>query len=85
MALGLVLVTGALMFSSEAMKCFQSGPFRLKMGFLFVAIIIHFTLYRKLTRADDGRFNSLSEKLTAILALTLWFGVGIAGRAIAFF
>lgn len=83
--LAVMLTTGSLLFASEAMKCYDSGPFRIKMVFLFLAIVFHFTLYRKVTRADDGRLNPLWTKLTGGLALTLWFSVGLAGRAIGFF
>jgi hypothetical protein len=84
-ALALMLVTGYLMFSAEAIKCFESEPFRLKMVFLFLAILFHFTLYRKISRTNEDRFSPVLGKLAAGIALILWFGVGAAGRSIAFF
>ena len=83
--LALTIATGSLMFASEAMKCFESEPFRLKMVFLFLAIIFHFTLYRKVSRTNEDHFRPVLGKLAAGIALVLWFGVGAAGRAIAFF
>ena len=83
--LALMIATGSLMFSSEAMKCFDSEPFRFKMVFLFLAIIFHFTLYRKVSRTNEDRFRPVLGKLAAGIALVLWFGVGAAGRAIAFY
>ena len=83
--LAMVLISGALLFAGEAMKAYDSQPFRVKAVLLAVAIVFHFTLYRGVTQAPEGRVSPLACKLTAGLALTLWFGVGIAGRAIGFF
>ena len=84
-SLAVMLISGGLMLSSNAMRYYDSGPFRIKMTFLFLALVVHFTLYRKVTRAEEGRFSPLFGKLTAVLALTGWIGVAAAGRAIAFF
>ena len=73
------------MFASGAMRYYASEPFRVKMTFLLLAIIVHFTLFRKVTRSEEGRFGPSLGKLTAVLVLTLWIGVAAAGRAIAFF
>jgi hypothetical protein len=77
--------TGALLFASEAMKCYDSEPFRWKMYFLFASLIFHFTFFRSLGNRDDSRFNPLMGKLTAVAAMVLWFGTGVFGRAIGFF
>ena len=79
-----ILVTGALLFSSEATKAYTSGPFRIKIVLLLGAILFHFTIYRKVTNVDV-RASLPWDKLAALVSLTLWFGVGWAGRAIGFF
>jgi hypothetical protein len=81
---GLVVTLGSgiLLFLSEAMKCYNSGPFFIKMGFLFTALLFTFTLHRRLTKAET---STLLAKLGAAVSIVLWFGVGLAGRAIAFF
>lgn len=78
-----ILATGYVLFSSEAMKCYSSGPFQAKMLFLFAAIAYHFTIYRKLTNTDrePKRFWGASA---ALVSVVLWMGVGLAGRGIAF-
>jgi hypothetical protein len=78
-----IVATGLVLFSSEAMKCYSSGPFQAKMLFLLAAIICHFTLYRKLINSDrePKRFWGIT---VALLSLVLWLGVGLAGRGIAF-
>lgn len=77
------IVSGSLLFVSEAMKCYASAPFFVKMGLLAAALLFTFTFHRYLTKTDAR--PSPASKFAACLSLTLWFGVGLAGRAIAFF
>jgi hypothetical protein len=62
---------------------YESGPFWLEMELLGLALIFHFTLYRWVTSRDDA--PAALRGFTAVLGLFLWFGVGVAGRAIGFF
>jgi len=78
-----MLVTGYLLFCSEAMKCFNNSMYWYKMAFFFPATIFHFTLYRKVTRSATS--GPAIRGLTGILALFLWFGVAVFGRAIGYF
>ena len=84
-ALGVTLLTGTLLFTSEATKCWGNIAFRYKMLFLFLALLFQFTGLQKVARADEQRFSPLTRKATAFVAVFLWFGVAVAGRAIAFF
>ena len=83
--LTLVVVTGLLLFVSEATKCWGNIAFRYKMLFLFLALLFQFTGLLRVSRADEYRFSPLARKITALISVLLWFGVGMAGRAIAFF
>jgi hypothetical protein len=83
--LTLVLLTGTILFISEATKCWGNIAFRYKMLFLFLALLFQFTGLRKVTRAGEQRFGPAARRITAFVAVFLWFGVAIAGRAIAFF
>ncbi len=74
--------SGSLLFVSEALKCYASTPFFIKMGLLFAGLIFTFTFQRRLTTSDQP---SAAAKYAAVMSLALWFGVGLAGRAIAFF
>ena len=78
----IILATGLMLFTSEAMKAYASVPFQVKMVFLFVAIAFHYTVYKKVTNADA--MNPIWNKLAATISLVLWFGVGLGGRAIGF-
>jgi hypothetical protein len=81
----LVLSTGLILFISEATKCWGNTGFQFKMVFLFVALLFQFTGLRIVSQADEHRFTPRFRKLTAVVAVFLWFGVAIGGRAIAFF
>jgi uncharacterized protein DUF6644 len=83
-SLVIILVTGVLLFLSEATKLYNNGPFRIKVVMLLIALVFHFTIHREATQTD--RTVGLKwERLTAAVSLVLWISVGLAGRAIGFF
>ena len=55
------------------------------MVLLIVALLFHFTIFRVVTSAPEGRFPPGAYRMTGVVTLVLWFAVGCAGRAIAFF
>jgi len=83
-SLVIILMSGFLLFASEAMKCYGSAPFQVKMSFLFAAIIFHFTIVGRITKTDAVGATPPWGKLAAAVSLLLWFGVGFGGRAIGF-
>jgi hypothetical protein len=83
-SLMVMLVTGSLLFVSEATKCYYSLAFSVKMTSLFLAIIFTFTLHRKVVMADETRVGPVWSKLAAVVSVTLWSLVGIGGRWIGF-
>ena len=82
-SLGVILVSGVMLFLSEAMKCYASKPFQVKMLFLFAALIFHFTIHRKVTKTDRDP-GLIAGLFVGGVNLLLWFGVGLGGRAIGF-
>ena len=84
-SLAMMLVTGILLFLSEAIKCYYSPPFWYKMTFLALAIVFALTVRRKVAAADENRVGPVWGKLVALASLGLWFGVGFSGRWIAFY
>jgi hypothetical protein len=84
-ALATSIVTGILMLLSEAVKCYYSPPFWYKMCLLALATIFTFTVRRKVGHAEPGRIAPALVRLTALVSLALWFGVGFSGRWIAFY
>jgi hypothetical protein len=83
-SLFIIVATGVLLFSSEAMKAYASVPFQVKMFFLFAAIIFHYTIYGRVTRKDESQRSPIWGKLAAVVSILLWLGVGIGGRGIGF-
>ena len=83
-SLMVMFATGALMFTSEAIKCYYHPAFWVKMTSLFLAIVFTFTVRRKVAMADETRMRPLWCKLVALVSVTLWAGVGIGGRWIGF-
>jgi hypothetical protein len=83
-SIAVMLATGVLLFLSEALKCYGSASFRAKMVLLAAALVFHVTVFRRLGREGDESFGALAQRTAGIAALALWFGVGLAGRGIAF-
>ena len=54
-SLAVMLVSGFLLFSTEAVKMYGNWAFQFKMLFLLLAVIYTFTIHRRVTLADDGR------------------------------
>lgn len=75
------IVSGILLFLSEAMKCYTNTAFPYKMWFLLGAIVLYGLTHRGIM---NSRMSLRMMKVVAVLTLILWFGVAIAGRAIAF-
>ena len=71
--LALMLITGAVMFLSDATRYLHNPAFDVKITLLVLALIAHFTLHRRGTR------------FAASLSLALWTCVVLAARAIADF
>jgi hypothetical protein len=87
MLIGLLmtLVSGVTMAMGHGAMpdLYESYSFWLEMKLLAAALVFHFTLYRWVTGRDDA--PGPLRAATGLLALFLWFGVGVAGRAIGFF
>lgn len=80
--LGTVTLTGIVMAVAEANRLYESGPFTIKMVLFVLAVIFTFTFHRGLAKSEPTAGSALRG---GIVSLLLWFGVGFAGRAIAFF
>jgi len=83
----LMAVSGALLFSSEAVKMYNSDAFRIKMLLLALAganaLIFHRTVYRNAASWDPSG-APLRARLAGLLSLIFWIAVIAAGRAIAY-
>jgi len=75
-----MIVSGVILMSSEALKCYYNPAFRLKMLLLLIAVVFSFTAYPRVLQVAPSAWT----RLTAVVSLMLWLGVGLAGRAIGF-
>lgn len=80
-SLAILVLTGIALVSEEALKCYNNAAFRWKMALLAAAVLFYFTLYRRVVLSLGGA-ATLASRVTAVISLSLWLGVGVAGRAI---
>ena len=83
--IGIMLTTGPLMLSAEPERGFGNPAFAFKMWCLLLALVTHFTIHSRATRAGGSPTATFGQKFAACLSLLLWTGVIFGGRAIAFF
>ena len=76
-----MLITGPLMFSADAVAYHNNPAFQFKMTCLLLALLFHFTIHRKVTRSD---VSPTAARLAGGLSLALWTAVVGGGRMIAF-
>ena len=85
---GVQVVTGALLFSSEAVKIYGNPAFRLKMLFLLLAgiqaLIFQTVVSRKLPAWDDRPAPPVMARITGMISMLLWIAIVTAGRFIGF-
>jgi hypothetical protein len=79
-----IALSGIIILSAEPMKCYYNAAFRAKMSILFVALLFHLTLHRKVVASAREKTSSAWAKSAAAVSLVLWLAVGLAGRAIGF-
>ena len=86
-AFAVQVVTGAVLFSSEAEKLYRNPAFRLKLLLILLAglqaLIFNRTLYGKVAAWDEGK-PPIGARFIGAVSLLLWVGVVTAGRFIGF-
>jgi hypothetical protein len=84
----LMTSTGLLLFWSEAVKCFHSQYFRIKLVLLVVAainaLIFHSTVDRKITEWENDPVTPSRAKFAGFMSILIWTGVIFAGRYTAY-
>jgi len=82
------VVTGALLFSSEAVKVYANPAFRLKMILIFLAglhaLVFHWSVYGDVASWDESEVLPAGAKVAGFVSLLLWVGIVAAGRFIGF-
>ena len=77
----IIIITGIMLFLSEATKAYANDAFRPKVILLLIALAFHYGWFTK--QVAKEQMPSQARAL-GLLSLVLWFGVGAAGRAIGF-
>ena len=87
-AFGLTVITGALMFTTNAGVYFHNFYFRSKMLLLLLAginmLVFELTAGRSVEQWDKDRSAPLSGKTMAALSIVLWISIIFLGRWIGF-
>ena len=83
-SLTVMTVSGTLLFLSEAVKCYYSPPFWVKMSSLVLAVLFTFTVRRRVTLISDAAANPMRDRAVALASIALWGGVAWGGRWIGF-
>lgn len=82
------VVTGAMLFSSEAVHMYANPAFRVKMILIFLAgahaLVFHRTVYGGVAKWDESRVLPMGARLAGFVSILLWVGVVAAGRWIGF-
>ena len=83
-SLTIMILSGVLLFTTEATKLYYHEAFWVKMISLFLATVFTFTVLRKVALARQGRVPPFWSKTAALTSTLLWTIVGIGGRWIGF-
>ncbi len=85
---GLAAVSGALLFSSNALQYFENGPFRFKMICMALAaanmLTFHFVTEKSVKDWDQDGATPAGAKIAGALSLLFWALVIAFGRWIGF-
>jgi hypothetical protein len=82
------LITGVILFSSEAVKVYTNPAFRLKMSLIVIvgvhALLFRWFMYRNVATWDDAAVLPARAKVAGSISILLWVSIVAAGRFIGF-
>lgn len=84
LSLIVLLVTGFVMLSGVATKCYHNFYYWVKMAALAAGILFAFTVRQPLLRRDHAEISPLTLKVVALASISVWFLVAASGRWIGF-
>jgi uncharacterized membrane protein len=83
-----MVLSGVILFAAEAVKCYNSPFFRLKVILLAVAgvnaLVFHYTVFPAVDAWDRDSATPWRAKLAGACSLAVWIGVVAMGRALAY-
>lgn len=85
----IMVSSGFLLFWAEAAKNYSNPAFRIKLVLLVLVglnpLIFHTTIYRRVHEWESQELSPWRARAAAAASLSLWGGIIVAGRAIAYF
>ena len=82
------VITGILLFASEATKMYGNLGFQIKMLLIVVAglnaFVFHSIAYQSVGKWEHDPVAPLSARAAGLISIVLWFGIVAAGRWIAY-
>ena len=83
-ALGLLAVTGFVLFSAEPARMMRSPVFRTKLALLALVIVLTLLLQRRVRQGrETPEIGNAIAKLAGV-SLTLWLAIAASGRLIGY-
>jgi hypothetical protein len=82
LSLAVMMPTGFLLFMASAVKCYYLPAFWVKMTALLLALAFTFAVRRRAVTAPEGSVSPFRAKTLAVVSLSLWSSVAIAGRLV---
>jgi hypothetical protein len=83
-----MVLSGLILFASEAVKCYNSPFFRVKILLIgvagFNALIFHKSVFRRVEEWDHDSATPWRAKLAGAFSLAVWIGVVAMGRGLAY-
>jgi hypothetical protein len=79
--LAVMLITGPMLLTGEAIKMYCNEAFWIKLVFVVLAIAFYFTVHRKAT-SEGSSITPAKAKSVGIVSLTLWICAGLAAKSI---
>ena len=84
----IMFISGMLLFSAQAARCYDNVYCRTKILLLIVpglnALIYHMLTERSIARWDVASSPSLAARMTGLVSLVSWTAIIILGRQIVF-
>jgi uncharacterized membrane protein len=83
-----MILSGSILFAAEAVKCYKSPFFRVKVILIAVAglnaLIFHKTVFSDIASWDEDASAPWRAKVAGGCSLAVWIGVVAMGRALAY-
>jgi hypothetical protein len=83
-SLAVMLGSGFLLFTSEAVKLYYHEAFWVKMSALLCSLVFTATVQRRTALGNPDRVSALRSRAVGLASLLMWLLVGVGGRWIGF-